>query len=70
MTIRKLILVLFLLALALVTLGGSEELVKSGVAIGVAPRGKTAKILVNVRAARAEGADLDSRLLMMAELVR
>ena len=54
----------------LVTLGGSEELVKSGLAIGVAPKGETAKILVNVKAARAEGADLDSRLLMMAELVR
>jgi hypothetical protein len=55
---------------ALLTLCGSEELVREGLAIGVAPKGETAKIVVNVRAARGQGADLDSRLLMMAELVR
>jgi len=57
-------------AKGVLTMCGSEALVRQGLALGVAPKGDTAKIVVNLRAARDEGADFDSRLLMMAEVVK
>jgi hypothetical protein len=46
------------------------EMVESGLAVGLVPRGDRAGLVVNVAAARAEGADLDPVLLQMAEAVR
>lgn len=46
------------------------EMVESGLAVGLVPRGERAGLVVNLAAARAEGADLDPVLLQMAEAVR
>ena len=46
-----------------------EELVKSGLAIGLLRRGERVAIVVNLVAARAEGADLSAELLRLAEVV-
>jgi hypothetical protein len=48
---------------------GSPEDVDNGVAIGVIGRGDKAAVLVNLAAARAEGAQLDSALLRVAEVI-
>lgn len=51
------------------SLSSEEELVQSGLAIGLVRRGDRAVILVNLVAARAEGADLSADLLRLAEVV-
>lgn len=51
------------------SMAGTRAAVEAGVAVGVVPAARRAAILVNLRAARAEGADLDAALLAVAELV-
>ncbi|MFZ5468323.1 MAG: YfiR family protein [Myxococcota bacterium] len=47
-----------------------EQAVKQGLAVGVVRRDNKSGILVNLPASRAEGADLDSGLLRVAEVLR
>lgn len=48
---------------------GSRAAVETCVALGLVSDGGKARVLVNLREARAEGADLDSALLAIAQLV-
>lgn len=52
------------------TAAGARELLPQGVAVAVVASGTRAAILVNLAAARREGADLDSALLGIAEVLR
>ena len=56
-------------AAARVTLTGVPEYVDAGIAVGVDLQGERPRILINLAAARAEGADFDSRLLKLAKIV-
>lgn len=47
-----------------------EEHVREGLGIGIVRRGARAAVVVNIPAARAEGASLDAGLLQLAEVVR
>lgn len=49
---------------------GVDSYLASGVSFGIVRRGSKSAILVNLPAAKAEGADLDSRLLRVAEVVQ
>jgi len=49
---------------------GSRSMVDGGVALGIVARGGRAVVLVNLPAARQEGADLDAALLSVAEVLR
>lgn len=51
------------------TMTGVAEHLDRGLSIGVGLRGGRPRILVNVSASRAEGADLSAELLKLAELV-
>ena len=51
------------------TLGSAESYVKQGVSVAVARRGSRPAIVINLKASRAEGADLDSTVLRLAEIV-
>lgn len=53
----------------MLTLTGVPEYVESGAAIGIGVSGETPQILVNLKAAREEGADLHASLLRLAKLV-
>jgi hypothetical protein len=50
------------------TFAPSREMVSAGLAVGFVQRGDRAALMVNVAAARAEGADLDSAFLAIAEV--
>jgi hypothetical protein len=50
--------------------GGSREFAEAGLAVAVVLRQARASVVVNLQAARQEGADLASALLAVAELVR
>jgi hypothetical protein len=50
------------------TFGPSREVVAAGLALGLVQRADRAALVVNVAAARAEGADLDSGFLAIAEV--
>jgi hypothetical protein len=52
-----------------VSAAGSREMVEAGLAIGVVSRGKRAGVVVNLGAARSEGADFDAALLAIAEVI-
>lgn len=52
------------------TLTGVPSYVREGVAIGIGVRGDRPEILINLTAARAEGAELSSRLLGLARVIR
>jgi hypothetical protein len=54
---------------SLVLLAGEAEVVKKGAAIGAVQRGGKPWILVNLKAASAQGAEMDSRLLRFVEVV-
>jgi hypothetical protein len=54
---------------SMLTLSGSDAYVKSGASVAVARRGSKSAIVINLKSSRAEGADLDSRLLRLAEIV-
>ena len=47
----------------------SREMVEAGLALGLVNRGIRAGLVVNLAAAREEGADLDAGLLAVAEVV-
>lgn len=49
---------------------GDRALVEAGAAVAAVPRGDRAGVVVNLVAARQEGADLDAALLAVAELIR
>lgn len=49
---------------------GEENEVREGLSLGLVQRGSRAAILVNLKSSKAEGADLDSALLRMAEIIR
>lgn len=50
--------------------GASRAMVEAGLSVGIVGRGARAGVLVNLSAARQEGAELDSALLSVAEIVR
>lgn len=52
------------------TFSGVESFVTSGASVGLVRRASKVGIVVNLAASRAEGADLDSNLLQMAEVIR
>lgn len=52
------------------TVTSVEEYVMAGVAVGVALSGDHAQIVINLPAARAEGADFSSQLLKMARVIQ
>jgi hypothetical protein len=52
------------------SLTDSEESTRAGLGIGIVLRETRAAVLVNLKAARAEGADLDSAFLKLAEVIR
>lgn len=54
---------------AVLSMSGSKEMVEGGLAIGLVNRGQRAGVVVNLRAARSEGADLDAALLGIAEVI-
>jgi YfiR/HmsC-like len=51
------------------TLTGVPEFVEKGIALGLALRAERPLVLVNLTAARAEGADLNSQLLKLARVL-
>jgi hypothetical protein len=55
---------------AILSISSEENMVHSGLSIGVVRRGERAAILVNLVAARAEQADLSAELLRLAEVVK
>ncbi|HOX42059.1 MAG TPA: YfiR family protein [Myxococcota bacterium] len=56
-------------ARSLVLLAGEAEVVRKGAAIGAVQRAGKPWILVNLKAAAAQGAEMDSRLLRFVEVV-
>ncbi len=54
---------------AVLSAAGSKEMVEAGLAIGLVNRGLRAGVVVNLSAARSEGADLDAALLAVAEVI-
>jgi len=50
--------------------GGSKSLAEAGLAVAVVARPPRAGVVVNLQAARQEGADLGAALLSVAEIVR
>jgi hypothetical protein len=52
------------------TLTGVPEYAESGVSVAISKKGHRPSIIINLGAARAEGADFDSRLLKLAKIVR
>lgn len=55
---------------SVLTFSGVESHVQSGTSFAIVRRGPKSAILVNLPAAKAEGADLDSSLLRVAEVVK
>jgi hypothetical protein len=55
---------------SILTFTDDEQMVRAGLSIGVVRRADRAAILVDLVAARAEGADLSADLLRLAEVVR
>ena len=53
----------------IVTLTGIPAFVDRGVSVGIDLQGGKPRILINLQAARAEGADFDSGLLKLARIV-
>ncbi len=51
------------------TLTGVPEYVEAGLAVGIGAKAEKPRILVNVNAAKAEGADFKARLLKMAKVI-
>lgn len=52
------------------TMTGETESVRRGLSVGFVEDGSRVKLLVNLRAARAEGARLDAAVLRLAEVIR
>ena len=53
-------------AIKIVTLTGVADYVESGLAVGIGTKGNKPRIIINLPAAKAEGADFSSRLLCLA----
>ncbi len=51
------------------TFAPAREMVSAGLAVGLVFRGERAGLVVNLGAARAEGAELDTALLQLAEVI-
>lgn len=56
--------------LSVLTFTSVANLAKVGASVGLVSNGDKAKIMINLAAAKAEGADLDASLLRLAEIVR
>ena len=56
-------------AAQITTLSGVPRYVETGLAIGVDMRGDRPEIVINLRASRAEGADLNAQVLKLARVV-
>ncbi len=54
---------------AVLSASGSRRMAESGLALAIVNRGKRAGVVVNLPAAKAEGADLDAALLAIAEVI-
>ena len=54
----------------LLTLTGIPGMVNEGISIAIEPRGGTAKVVINMAAAEAEGSKLDAQLLAVADLIQ
>lgn len=54
---------------SILTFTGVPEYVAAGIAVGIGARGGRPHILINLSAARAEGADFSSELLKLAQIV-
>lgn len=54
----------------IVTCSGMLDYVKSGITLGIIVRERRPKIAINTTAARAEGADFETRVLELAEIYR
>ena len=52
-----------------ITLSGVPQYSEQGIAVTVGKKGETPQIIINLDAARAEGADFSSQLLKMAKIV-
>ena len=52
------------------TMTGVPEYVEEGIAVGIGLRGEKPEILVNLRAAKAEGVDFHAQLLKLAKVFR
>ena len=55
-------------AIKIVTLTGIADYVESGLAVGIGTKGDRPRIIINLPAAKAEGADFSSRLLCLAKV--
>jgi hypothetical protein len=53
----------------ILTFTGVPAYVDAGVAVGVGAKGDTPRIIINLSAAKAEGAELDSQLLKLAKVI-
>lgn len=53
----------------LITLSGVPQYSEQGIAVTVGKKGETPQIIINLNAARAEGANFSSQLLKMAKIV-
>jgi len=56
-------------ALSVLSIGSTDVAVRAGLGLAVVRRGSRPAIVVNLRAARAEGASLDAALLGLSELI-
>lgn len=55
---------------SILSVTATESAVRSGLAVGLMPKSSRSMVLVNLAAARAEGADLDAKLLGISEVMR
>ena len=56
--------------LGITTMTGVPEFVNSGIAVGVGLKGERPSIVINLSAAREEGADFSSQLLRLARIIQ
>ena len=54
----------------IITLTGVPDYVESGLAIGIGTKGEKPQILINLAAAKAEGANLSSELLKLSKVIK
>lgn len=53
----------------IVTLTGVPDYVESGLTVGIGTKGEKPQIIINLKAAKAEGADFSSQLLKLAKVI-
>jgi DNA topoisomerase VI subunit B len=54
----------------IVTLTGVPEYVEAGIAVGIGIKGEKPQIIINLPAAKAEGANFSSELLNLAKIIK